>query len=84
MSLTKFVMQPTLHMHLLCGFKKYIHILILYNLVNMSDIVGCMTNFVNHLVYICNFMTYPFQVQSLVGTDKLKHIFFKEGTFGIN
>jgi hypothetical protein len=36
MNLTKFVMQPTLHLHRLWGFKKYI--LILYNTVNMPDI----------------------------------------------
>jgi hypothetical protein len=50
MSLTKFVMQPTLQLHLLCGFKKYIHIFILYNIVNMSDIVGCITNFVRLII----------------------------------
>jgi hypothetical protein len=32
MSLMKFVMQPTLHLHRLCRFKKYI--LILYNILN--------------------------------------------------
>jgi hypothetical protein len=35
MSLTKFVMQPTLHFYGLCEFKKYIF---LYNVVIMSGI----------------------------------------------
>jgi hypothetical protein len=39
MSLTKFAMQPTLHLHQLCIFKKYMYyILILFNIVNMFDI----------------------------------------------
>jgi hypothetical protein len=45
----KYVMQPTLHLHLLCGFKKDILILILYNLVNMPDVTFVKFN-QNHYV----------------------------------
>jgi hypothetical protein len=41
MSLTKFVMQPTLHLHLLCGLKKKQW---------GTCIVGCITNFVRLMI----------------------------------
>jgi hypothetical protein len=55
MSLMKFVMQPTLHLHLLCGFKTTRPTLHLSNLVKIllvaSQILLGILLFLNHVVY---------------------------------